>query len=135
MISHRIVLHFPQNLVNQPIISKLAKIYNLEFNILKAYVIQKEEGLMVLDLSGEEKSLLDGIEYLKKSGVRIQPLSRDVIRDEEKCTHCSMCTSICPTQALEVDMLTRYVNFYSEKCIACELCVKSCPYGAMQIKF
>lgn len=135
MISKRIVLHFPHRLVDQPIVYKLVKEYNLKFNILKAYVTPQEEGLMILELSGKEAAFNKGVEYLVSCGVRIQPLSQDVIRNEVKCTDCGVCVSVCPTGALAVDPLTRKVHFYDNKCIACELCVKVCPTRAMEIHF
>ena len=135
MISKRIVLHFPHRLVDQPIVYKLVKDYNLKFNILKAYVTPQEEGLMVLELSGEKAEFNRGIEYLVSCGVKIQPLSQDVIRNEAKCTDCGVCVPICPTGALAVDPITRKVHFYDNKCIACELCVKVCPTRAMEIHF
>jgi len=135
MISKRIVLHFPNRLVDQPIVYKLVKDYNLKFNILKAYVTPQEEGLMVLELSGDEKDFNQGIEYLDSCGVRIQPLSQDVIRNETKCTDCGVCVPICPTGALTIDPLTRKVHFYDNKCIACEHCLKICPTRAMEIRF
>ena len=135
MISKRIVLHFPHRLVDQPIVYKLVKDYNLKFNILKAYVTPQEEGLMVLELSGEKTEFNRGIEYLVSCGVKIQPLSQDVIRNEAKCTDCGVCVPICPTGALAVDPITRKVHFYDNKCIACELCVKVCPTRAMEGRF
>lgn len=135
MISKRIVLHFPHRLVDQPIVCKLVKDYDLQFNILKAYVTPQEEGLMVLELTGEDENFNKGIEYLLSCGVKIQPLSQDVIRNESKCTDCGVCVPICPTGALVVDPLTRKVNFYDNKCIACELCVKVCPTRAMEVHF
>lgn len=135
MISKRIVLHFPHRLVDQPIVYKLVKEYDLSFNILKAYVTPQEEGLMVLELCGEKENFDKGIEYLQSCGVKIQPLSQDVIRNETKCTDCGVCVPICPTQALVVDSLTRKVLFYDNKCIACELCVKICPTRAMEVRF
>jgi len=135
MISKRIVLHFPHRLVDQPIVCKLVKDYDLQFNILKAYVTPQEEGLMVLELTGEDGNFNKGIEYLQSCGVRIQPLSQDVIRNETKCTDCGVCVPICPTGALVVDPLTRKVHFYDNKCIACELCVKICPPRAMEVHF
>jgi ferredoxin len=135
MISKRIVLHFPNRLVDQPIVYKLVKDFDLQFNILKAYVTPQEEGLMVLELNGEDENFNKGIEYLLSSGVRIQPLSQDVIRNEAKCTDCGVCVPICPTGALVVDQLTRKVHFYDNKCIACELCVKVCPTRAMEVHF
>jgi len=135
MISKRIVLHFPHRLVDQPIVYRLVKEYNLKFNILKAYVTPREEGLMVLELSGEKADYDRGIKYLSSCGVKIQPLSQDVIRNEAKCTHCGVCVPICPTGALVMDSLTRKVQFYDNKCIACELCVKVCPTRAMEVRF
>jgi len=135
MVSKRIVLHFPHRLVNQPIVFKLVKEYDLQFNILKAFVTPEEEGLMVLELSGKRDNFDKGVEYLKSCGVKMQPLSQDVVRNEEKCTNCGVCVPICPTEALVVDKETRKVKFDNKKCIACELCVKICPPRAMEVHF
>ena len=135
MISKRIVLRFPHRFVDQPIVCKLVKDYDLEFNILKAYVTPKEEGLLVLELSGEDKNYEQGIQYLREVGVKVQPLSQDIIRNEERCTDCGVCVPICPTGALVVEPLTRKVQFYDNKCIACELCVNACPVRAMEVHF
>ena len=134
-VSKRIVLHFPKRLVDQPIVSRLVKDYNLDFNILKASVTPDEEGLMVLELSGKQADYDRGIRYLAETGVRIQSLSQDVTRNEERCTHCGACITICPTGAFELDTATRRINFYGEKCLACELCIKACPPRAMELHF
>ena len=134
-ISRRIVLHFSKRLVDRPIVYRLVRDYNLEFNILKAQFTQEAEGLMVLEISGEQKDYDKGIKYLTDNGVRIQSLSQDVIRNEERCTHCGACITICPTGAFEIAPLTRQVNFDNEKCVACELCIKSCPPRAMELHF
>ena len=134
-VSKRIVLHFPKRLVGRPIVYRLVKDYNLEFNILKALFTQEEEGLMVLEISGEQKDYDKGIKYLTKSGVKIQSLSQDVTRNEERCTHCGACITICPTGAFELDPLTRQVNFHDEKCLACGICIKACPPRAMEVHF
>jgi len=135
MVSKRIVLHFPHRLVNQPIVYKLVREYDLQFNILKAFVTPEEEGLMVLELNGKRDNFDKGIEYLKSCGVKMQPLSQDVVRNEVKCTHCGVCVPICPTEALIIDKQTRKVKFDNKKCIACELCVKICPPRAMEVHF
>lgn len=135
MISKKIVLHFPKRMGDQPIVYKLVKDFDLQFNILKAQVTPDEEGLMVLELSGEKENYDKGIKYLESNGVKLQPLSRDVVRNEKKCTHCGVCVPICPTAALVVDPATRKVIFENEKCIACEACVNICPPRAMEVKF
>ncbi|MFH1905263.1 MAG: NIL domain-containing protein [bacterium] len=135
MISKRMVLHFPHKLVDQPIVCKLVRDYNLEFNILKAYVTPREEGLLVLELSGEGEDYKQGIQYLTEVGVKVQPLSQDIVRNERRCTDCGVCVPICPTAALVVESLTRKVHFYDNKCIACGFCVKACPVRAMEVHF
>jgi len=134
-VSKRIVLHFPKRLVDRPIVSRLVKDYDLEFNILKALVTPEEEGLLVLELSGEQQEYDKGIRYLTKTGVKIQSLSQDVLRNEERCTHCGACIAICPSGAFELDPVSRRVNFYNEKCVACGLCIKACPPRAMEVHF
>jgi len=135
MVSKRIVLKFPHKLVDQPIVFKLVKDYDLVFNILQAKITPKEEGLMVLELNGTKENYAEGMKYLASVGVNIQPLSQDVKRDDDLCTHCGACVAICPTEALYTDKKTMKVIFDSDKCIACELCVKACPPRAMVVKF
>jgi ferredoxin len=135
MVSKRIVLRFPRRLVDRPIVSRLVKDYNLDFNILKASVTPDEEGLMVMELSGKQDDYDNGIRYLAETGVKIQSLSQNVTRNEERCTYCGACITICPTGAFELDLVSRRVTFDNEKCLACELCIKACPPRAMELHF
>jgi ferredoxin len=134
-VSRKIVLHFPKRIVERTIVCRLAKDYDLEFNILKALVTPDEEGLLVLELSGEQEEYDKGIRYLTETGVRIESLSQNFIRNEERCTHCGACVTICPSGAFELDPATRLVNFHDEKCVACGLCIKACPPRAMEVHF
>jgi ferredoxin len=129
------VLHFPSRLVEKPLIYRLIKDYQLEFNILKASISPDEEGLLFLELKGEQADYDNGIKYLTKAGVRIQSLGQNVLRNEARCTHCGACVTICPTGAFELDPKTRYVTFNDDKCIACGLCLKACPPRAMELHF
>lgn len=135
MISKKVVLKFPQTLVDKPIICKLVKDYNLEFNILKASVTPSEEGIVVLELTGKTEDYKKGIDYAKSVGVNVQLLSKDIVWVEEKCTQCGACVVLCPTGALVLDPKTRLVSFDNKKCIACELCVKPCPPKAIEVHF
>ena len=134
IISRRIVLHFPKRLADRPIVYRLIKDYDLEFNILKASITLEEEGLLVLELNGEQEDYDRGIRYLIETGVEIQSLSQDVFCSEERCTHCGACITICPTGAFELDPVTRYISFHNEKCVACGLCLKACPPRAMEVR-
>ena len=135
VVSKRIVLHFPRRLVDRPIVYRLIKDFDLEFSILKASIVPNEEGLLVLELKGERGNYKRGIDYLTEAGVKIQSLSQDVTRNEDRCTDCGACIISCPTDAFEVDSVTRQVLFHDDKCIACDLCIKLCPPRAMEMHF
>ncbi len=114
---------------------RLVREFNLDFNILKASVTPKEEGLLVVELSGAKTDYEQAMKYLKDTGVEVQPLSQDVVRNETRCIHCGACVVLCPTNALAVEPVTRTVNFKHTKCIACGICVPACPLRAMEIRF
>ena len=135
MISGRIVLHFPHDLVSEPIISRLVKEYDLECNILKASITPREVGIMVLGLKGGDKHYKQAIEYLKTLQITVQPLSQDITRNEDRCTDCGACVTICPSEALTKDPRTQEVRFDKDACIGCELCIPACPMGAMEVHF
>ena len=135
MYSHRIVLHFPKEIVDEPIICRLAQEYKGTFSVLRAQVEKDIGGVMVLGLRGREDVVRGGLKYLEGQGVRIQPLQEDIRIDQEKCTHCGACVGQCPTGALYVEEGTRYVRLDSEKCIACQYCVPACPYAAIFVAF
>jgi ferredoxin len=134
MISRKVVLHFPSELVDQPIISNTVKRYNLEFNILKASIAPPEGGLLVLELLGGKKDVQDALDYLKELKIQIENLSRDITRKDDLCVHCGVCVAICPSEALILNHDNSQVEFIADKCVACELCVKACPYAAMEVR-
>lgn len=136
MASRKIVLIFPKEKIDKPIVYRLIKDFDLTFNIMKASITPDQEGHMVLELTGENSEIEKGIKYLKDQKVSIQPLSKDIKVNWDKCTQCGACVSICPTGALYVkDRKTMEVAFEPEKCIACELCIRPCPPRAIEVHF
>jgi len=136
MSSRKIVLIFPKQKIDQPIVYKLIKDFNLVFNILKASITPDQEGHMVLEIEGDNAEIEKGIRYLKEQGLKIEPLSKDIKVNWEKCIQCTACVSICPTGALFIkDRKSMEVAFDSDKCIACELCIKPCPPRAIEVHF
>jgi ferredoxin len=135
MQKKRVVLSFPPHLIDQAVTYKLIKDYDLMINIMRARITPKEQGRLVLEITGKRAALEAGIDYLKEVGVEIQPLAQDVRWHEDRCTHCTACISVCPTKALDVDRNQMAVSFKRDKCIACELCIPACPYQAVEILF
>ena len=52
MFSKILILRFPKKEVQKPIVCYLARDFELTFNILNATIPPREEGIMVLELSG-----------------------------------------------------------------------------------
>ena len=134
MASKNIMLHYPRKLIEQPVISNLIKDYDLTVNISRARIGQDEEGTMVIEISGAADNLKEGMQYLKEIGVTFKLISKIIKRVEERCTHCSACTVVCPSGALVIeDRNSMEVQFIEDKCTGCGLCIPACPYKAMEM--
>ncbi len=134
-LKKRVVLHFPKPLLDKPIVYRLIRDYDLVFNILRADVTPREQGLLVLELSGEEEAYNQAMDYLAELDVNVQFLEQDITRNEVKCTHCGACTAVCPTSSLALDRKTMQVLFDPAQCVACERCIPACPTNAMEVHF
>lgn len=88
-----------------------------------------------MELIGERADYDRGVKYLADTGVKIQSLGQDVIRNESRCTHCGACVTLCPTGAFNLEKGTRMIKFDHSKCVVCELCIKACPPRAMDLRF
>ena len=133
MIKRTVVLNFPRSLTKEPITYKLVKDFDIMFNILRARIRPNEQGTLVVQLSGTEENVQKAFKYLDEIGVNWEALSKEIVWDDKKCIHCTACTSICPTKALDVDRETMIVSFDHEKCIACEACLIACAYKAIKL--
>ncbi len=133
-ISTRLVLRFPINLLDKPVIHTLTLKFDLIFNILKAHIIPNKEGLVVVELTGKPDRIHKALQYLEEANVTIEKLAQDIIRDEEECVHCGLCVAYCPAGALYYDE-SMHVKYDNEKCVACEECTRICPTHAFKVKF
>ena len=87
----------------------------------------------ILIQEAQKENFDKGIRFLKDKGLKVEPLSKSVNQNIDKCVYCGACTAFCPTDALAFDMQTMKVIFDPEKCNGCELCVSACPVRAMEV--
>lgn len=135
MKKQKVVLSFPPEKVEDPIIYHLIKDYDLMVSILRATIDPGKQGLMVVELSGANSQLSHGINYLESVGVGVEPLTQEIQHLEERCFSCTACVPICPTSALDVDRESWVVSFNPDKCVVCLSCVDVCVYNAVQSYF
>ena len=130
MAEQRIVLTFQRWQLDQPITYRLVKDFDLVLNILQAKVT-KEEGKMVLGLSGLEQNVEKGIAWLKEQQVIVDPLATGLSVDKLSCVDCGACTAVCPTAALDFDA-DWTLEYSEERCVLCLACVPACPVRAIK---
>ncbi|MGE5582667.1 MAG: NIL domain-containing protein [Bacillota bacterium] len=136
MAKKKLVLTFPPDLTERPLTYHLVKDFNLEINILKAKITPGEEGKLVIELSNcSNENIEAGVEYLRAQGVRIEPVSKEIVLNEEECINCGGCTAVCQSKALSIGAPDWKLRFDKEQCIVCELCVKACPMQVIQVSF
>lgn len=131
MNSKNVLLIFNKKIMYKPLIFRLAKDFDVVFNVLEAKILPKLEGRLILELRGTEESINASIDYLVKEGVVVETLVNRIMRDDNRCINCGACTSVCRVDALSINRDSMEVAFDQEKCVACGLCKIACPVGAM----
>jgi hypothetical protein len=78
MVSRPMELDFPARLVGKPILYELVKRFDLIPNIKRANVTQTF-GYMQLELKGRPEAMEAALVFLKKTGVGVAPIEKDVL--------------------------------------------------------
>jgi ABC-type methionine transport system ATPase subunit len=78
MTRMRLRLTFPPHLIQEPLVYRLVKDFDIVINIRRADV-KADYGWIVLELDGDETTLQRGVAWLKDKGVQVDPIEHDVI--------------------------------------------------------
>ena len=78
MASLKVHITFPEEKIKEPVIYQVGKEYNVVTNIRKADVTEKT-GWVDLELIGEVKEVERAVAGLKKKGVKVDLIERNVI--------------------------------------------------------
>ena len=71
IIEKTVRLTYPKHLLNQPLIYKLIREFDLLTNILDAHVTV-DEGRLLLLIRGEDKQVERGLAWIAEQGVRVE---------------------------------------------------------------
>ncbi len=78
MSKRSVMFTFPQELIKEPIIYNLGQQFNVITNLRRADV-SEDKGWVVLELEGEESDIEQGIAWVTSKGVRVDPVSGDIV--------------------------------------------------------
>lgn len=78
MASLKVHITFPEGKIREPIIYEIGRDYQVVTNIRKADVTEKT-GWVDLELSGDPKEIERAVQDLKKKGVIIDPIEKNII--------------------------------------------------------
>lgn len=78
MAKTRVKFSFPPKLIKDPIIYLVGKNFKLVTNIRRAEV-EENKGWVILELEGEEAEIKKGLDWVAKQGVRVDPVTGDVV--------------------------------------------------------
>ena len=78
MPKQRVKFTFPTEMVKEPIIYLLGRDFEVVTNIRRADV-REDVGWVVLELDGEESEIERGLEWVNTTGVRVDPITGDVV--------------------------------------------------------
>lgn len=78
MARTRVRLTFPADLIQEPILYRLVKDFDIVINIRRADV-KADYGWVALEMEADEAVLEHGVAWLKQRGVQVDPIERDVL--------------------------------------------------------
>ena len=78
MAKRQVMFTFPQELIREPIIYNLGQQFKVVTNIRRAD-ISEAKGWVVLELEGEEKDIEQAIAWLTSKGIRVDPVTGDIM--------------------------------------------------------
>jgi len=78
MASKRVRFTFPQGLIKEPVIYRLGHDFPVVTNIRRAD-IRDDVGWVILELEGNEQDINEGLAWVSTTGVRVDPISGDII--------------------------------------------------------
>ena len=77
-VRERVYLTFPKDLIKEPVLSLLAKQFDVVFNI-RGSTVTAEMGLVALEIDGKSTEVEKAIGWLKEKGVMVEPNEKNVI--------------------------------------------------------
>ena len=87
----KVILYFPSDATDKAVTYDLVKRYDLRINILRAEIEAGRSGSLLVELTGEEPMVREGVAYLERNGVTVSPVASKIAYDRDRCIDCGNC--------------------------------------------
>jgi ABC-type methionine transport system ATPase subunit len=77
-VRQHVHLTFPENLINEPVLSRLAKQFDVDFNI-RGSTVTSDLALVALEIDGRDKEVAKAIAWLRARGISVEPMERKTL--------------------------------------------------------
>ena len=132
-MKRRLTLHVPREAVHQPLTYRLAVDFDVAAKILRAQVAPNQSGTMVVELSGDIDELNAAEQWIERQGLRLDRAPGQLRINAARCVDCGLCSSVCPSGALQFSAPNWQLVFHADRCLVCEQCIPSCPFDAISL--
>lgn len=78
MAKRKVMLKYPDHLIKEPVLFRMAKEFDVMPNIRRARVTETI-GEIVAELDGAPENLERGIQYLEQEGILVEPVEGDIV--------------------------------------------------------
>jgi NAD-dependent dihydropyrimidine dehydrogenase PreA subunit len=124
----KIVLKFPQKIMQDPLIADVVLETGVRINIDRAFV-DASVGEIVIDVPDERVDEVAAA--FRRRGTDVREMDTPILFDEAECVQCGACVSVCPVAVFSYDK-DRKVSIDLKRCVLCKTCIVTCPHGALK---
>ena len=79
MPTRKVMLKYPEHLIQDPVLFRMAKQFDVTPNIRRARVTETV-GEVALELDGTPENIAAGLRYLEDAGVLVEPIEGDIVQ-------------------------------------------------------
>jgi ferredoxin len=124
----KIVLKFPQKIMQDPLLADVVLETGVRINIDRAFV-DASIGEIVIDVPDERVE--EVAEAFRRRGTDVNEMDTPILFDEAECVQCGACVSVCPVGVFTHDK-ERQISIDLKRCVLCKACIVMCPHGALK---
>ena len=78
MATRKVMLKYPEHLIQEPVLFRMVRQFDVMPNIRRARVTDTI-GEIALELEGSAEDIERGMQYLREAGVQVEPLEGDLV--------------------------------------------------------